>query len=582
MQGATDASPVGTTKVEQLNLRLVRRWLWLLILLPLAAAVTTYLIIERQPQLYVASARLIVGPGVDGLSPGLDDLRAGSQLMRTYAELARTRPVLEEVIEKAEEPLDPETLAGDLTVRIDEEAQILTVEVEDIDPVRATRIANALAAVLLRLSPSGGESLAAVLNEQMLNQTTDIEAGILEIQGRIELLEKDLSSASSADEQVGFMEQIDQERSRLANARNTLALLYDSLRDSPTNQVRIIEPASPELQTSRFNSLVVFLAFLMGVGLALGIALAFERFDDTIQSPWDLEEVSGFPVLGIVASHAQERSESAARPKAPRELLGKPSSEGFRMLGTKLPFSAETPSLRSLVVSSVDRSLDAGELATNLAVVLSQTGKRVILMDANLHEPTVGKILGISGRPGLTQVLSGHSKVPELTPIYWAPGLSVIPSGAQISDTFSRLASPQMENLVHQLEGQADVVIISAPPLQAYAESLVLASRADTAILAAHAGFSKEAMVADAATNLVSVAANVIGAVLVTSERPISFPFLGAGKRQAKADARSGWTAGFGRSLNRLMAGRSKPDRPASQQILEQTDSKGEEVAARE
>ena len=568
--------------MEQLNLRFIRRWLWLLILLPVAAAVSTYFILERQPQLYVASSRLIVGPGVDGLSPGLDDLRAGSQLMRTYAELARTRPVLSEVIEIAGVPLDPVTLESNLTVSIDEEAQILTVQVEDSDPVRATGIANAMAAELLRLSPSGGESPAALLNEQMTGQAAEIESSILEIQSRIESLENDLNSASTAAEQVGFIEQLDQERTRLANARNTLALLYNSLRDSPTNQVRVIESASPELQTSRFDALFVFMAFLFGAGLALGIALAIDRFNDTVQSPWDLEAISGLPVLGVVVSHASERSELATRPTSPRELLGRPSSEGFRMLGTKLPFSAESPTLRSLVISSVDRSLDVGELATNLAVVLSLTGKRVILMDANLHESTVGKLLGIDGRPGLTQVLSGHSKVPELTPIYWAPGLSVIPSGAQMTDSFARLASPQMENLMRQLEGQADILIIAAPPLQAYAESLVLASRADTAILAAHAGVSKEAMVADSAANLNAVSANVIGAVLVTSERPKALGFIGVGSRRKRSATGRGWTGGFSDWLESITPGRGEQEQPSSQQPLEQADVKGDEVAASE
>ena len=361
--------------MEQLDLRFVRRWLWLLILLPLLMAVSTYFIIERQPQIYVASSRLIIGPGVDGLNPGLDDLRAGSQLMRTYAELARTRPVLGEVIASAGLPFNPETLESNLEIAVDEEAQILTVQVEDGDPLRATTIANTLAEVLLRLSPSGGESPAALLNEQMLSQASDIEVGILEIQGRIELLESDLDSATSAEEQVEFMDQLGQERTRLANARNTLALLYNSLRDSPTNQVRIIESASPGLQTSRFDSLIIFLAALVGVGLALGIGLTFERFDDTVRSAGELEATSGLPVLGVVASQAEERNESAIRPTAPRELLRTPASEGFRMLGTKLPFSGEAPTLRSLAISSVDRSLDSGELATNLAVVLSQTGE---------------------------------------------------------------------------------------------------------------------------------------------------------------------------------------------------------------
>ena len=180
----------------------------------------------------------------------------------------------------------------------------------------------------------------------------------------------------------------------------------------------------------------------------------------------------------------------------------------------------------------------------------------------------------------MTQVLSGHSKVPELTPIYWAPGLSVIPSGSQISDSFAKLASPLMENLVRQLEGQADIVLIVAPPLQAFAESLVLASRADAAILLAHAGVSKERMVSDAAHNLSAVGANVIGAVLVTSESPTALQVMGLGKRQPRAGAKPGWSAGLSGWLDGLFSGRREQDQMASQQLLEQVDSKGDEVAA--
>ena len=111
-------------------------------------------------------------------------------------------------------------------------------------------------------------------------------------------------------------------------------------------------------------------------------------------------------------------------------------AEDYRMLGTKLPVADEAQGLNSLVISSVDEAGNAGEIATYLAVVLSQTGKRVILMDANLHEPTIGKLLGIGGRLGLTHVLGGQSKVPELTAIHWAPGLSVCPVARQLKMPF--------------------------------------------------------------------------------------------------------------------------------------------------
>ena len=125
---------------------------------------------------------MIVGPGVDGLSPDLNDLRAGGQLMQSYAELATTRPVLQEVVSQAGLPLEPDKLDNKLRISVDKEAQILTIRVEDNDPTRAATIANTLAAVLLRLSPSGGESPAAVLEHSNAQSGRRARATILEIQ----------------------------------------------------------------------------------------------------------------------------------------------------------------------------------------------------------------------------------------------------------------------------------------------------------------------------------------------------------------------------------------------------------------
>jgi Mrp family chromosome partitioning ATPase len=105
--------------------------------------------------------------------------------------------------------------------------------------------------------------------------------------------------------------------------------------------------------------------------------------------------------------------------------------------------------------------------------------------------------------------------------IDWAPGLSALPSGPATEDTFSQLASPQMTTLLDQLEGQADVVLIALPPLLSYAESLLLASRTDGAILLVRSGESRHNIVESAVANLNSVGARAVGAVMVTkSDKP--------------------------------------------------------------
>lgn len=538
--------------MEQLYLNIVRRWWWLLILAPLVAATTAYLVVRQQPQMYQSSSRMIIGPGVDALSPDLNDLRAGGQLMQTYAELATTRPVLQDVISQANLSLSPDKLDSKLRISVDKEAQILTIHVEDTDPLRAATIANTLAEVLLRLSPSGGESLPAIIYGQIRNQADELEITIQEIEGRIRRLQSELNDATSAQEQTAYLDQLGQERANLATARSTLAILYDSLLTTPTNQVKIIEPATSGNPIPQRLSLVAITAGLAGLVIAIVVAFGFEYLDDSLKTADDLGKLGLVSVLGTVSADDTDDSESPDLSLALQVRMKTSAAEDYRMLGTKLPVTSEAQGLSSLVISSVDESGDAGEIATYLAVVLSQTGKRVILVDANLHNPTIGKLLGISGRLGLTHVLGGQSKVPELTAIHWAPGLSALPSGPVTEDAFSQLASPQMTTLLDQLEGQADVVLIALPPLPSYAESLLLASRTDGAILLVHSGKSRHNTVESAVADLNAVGARAVGAVMVTkSSLPPLHQLTMATRRLPKIPSELEEASESGRSLPR-------------------------------
>jgi capsular polysaccharide biosynthesis protein len=169
--------------------RIMRRWLWLLILTPVLASLVVYGITEQQPPIYGASTRLVVGPGIDSASPDLNSLRTGGQLMQTYAKLATTRPVLARLIEDLGLNLTPQELLERIQITSNEETQILTITVEDTDRARAIAIANQIAETVVRMSPSGPESPAVRLNTLMQNTVDKLGAEIVRIERSIESLE---------------------------------------------------------------------------------------------------------------------------------------------------------------------------------------------------------------------------------------------------------------------------------------------------------------------------------------------------------------------------------------------------------
>lgn len=556
--------------MEQRIINVILRWLWLLVLATVLAGFAAYWFGTQQPTDYEASARLIVGPGVDGLSPDLNDLRAGAQLMQTYSELATTRPVLQAVIDDVGLSTTPEILRRRITVRTNDETQILSIFVRDEDPVRSAAIANSIANMLLRLSPSGGASPAALLIGQIRSQAATIEENIQTIEARIVQLEESLQEATSAEEQQRYLDQLTEERTRLANTRSTLALLYDSLQNTPTNQVKIVEPAIIGVPLSQSLPLVVLIGAMAGLLLAGVAVLGYEYLDTSIKSAEELAEAAGVPVMGTILL---EQVETRGGPDS-LSVRTKPESqtaEAFRRLGTRLPIFGNENPLRSIVVSGLEENAGAEEILGNLAVVLAQTGSEVLLLDANLHHPTVHSQFQLEAeRYGLTDLLTGKTSQLQPVSIHGVPGLGVLPSGPPSYDSFSALASPRTGELLEELESKVDVLIIAAPPLLSFAESLFLASHADGVILVTRRGRTSYTKVEEAVSTLESIDARLIGTVMTTQRRGIPLPLkhawrttvstvkkAGGGIRRATVSLGRGSANGLRRAAGALRRGGS-------------------------
>ncbi|MDX1415153.1 MAG: polysaccharide biosynthesis tyrosine autokinase [Candidatus Promineifilaceae bacterium] len=506
--------------MDQRYFNFIRRWWWLILLATVSAGVITYWISSQQPVNYEARTRLIIGPGIEGLKPDEKDFQTGGRLMQTYAELATTRTVLQTVIDNLGLDLTADDVERLLTVRPTTETQFLTIVVEDSDQRRATDIANALAEELVRLSPTGdNDSGAAVVREQMREQTSQIEENIANIQAGIEQLEIELENTEEIERQRVISDQIALERERLSSAHATLALLYDSLQQAITNQVQIVEAAiQAEPQPSQ-TELSVLMGAIAGLIIGVVIALTFEFIDDfTVRTSEHIENLTHLPTLaGIGEIKGEDKLVSITDPRSA-------TAEAYRALRTSIQFSSvDTPSRSILVTSSIPGE-GRSTTAANLAIVMAQAGHDVLLVDADLRRPSQQHLFNVPSSLGLTSLLlefdatreeqETETLIDDLVQVTRVEGLQLLASGPIPPNPSELLGSTKMKTLMSKLVERYDFVILDSPAVLLATDAAVLSVHTDSTLLVAWAGKSRKVNLQEAAEQLREVNANLMGCVL--------------------------------------------------------------------
>jgi len=506
--------------MDQRYFNFIRRWLWLIVLATISAGVVTYWISSQQPIKYEARTRLIIGPGIDGLKPDEKDFQTGGRLMQTYAELATTRTVLQTVVDNLGLDLSADEVERLLTVRPTTETQFLTIVVNDSDQQRATNIANALAEELVRLSPTGdSESGAAVVREQMREQTSQIEDNIANIQAGIGQLEAELQDTSEIERQRVINDQIALERERLSGAHATLALLYDSLQQAITNQVQIVEAAIEAEPQPNQTELSVLMGAMAGLIIGVIIALTVEFLDDfTVRTSEHIESLTSLPTLaGIGEIKGDDKLVSITDPRSA-------TAEAYRALRTSIQFSSvDTPSRSILVTSSIPGE-GRSTTAANLAIVMAQAGHDVLLVDADLRRPNQQHLFNVPSSLGLTSLLlkfdatqavqQVETLIDDVVQVTRVEGLQLLASGPIPPNPSELLGSTKMKTLMSKLIDRYDFVILDSPAVLLATDAAVLSVHADSTLLVAWAGKSRKVNLQQAAEQLREVNANLTGCVL--------------------------------------------------------------------
>ncbi|MCS6845677.1 MAG: CpsD/CapB family tyrosine-protein kinase [Caldilineales bacterium] len=192
-----------------------------------------------------------------------------------------------------------------------------------------------------------------------------------------------------------------------------------------------------------------------------------------------------------------------------------PAAEAYRSLYINLSFSSQERPVRTLLVTSAGPEEGKSTTLANLAVVAAQMGRRVVVVDCDLRQPRQHELFGLRNDQGVATVTAGQaSTAAVLQPVGEVPGLQVITSGPLPVSPAQVLASRRMEEMIHELVGQADLVLFDSPPAIAVSDASVLATKVDGVLLVLSAGQTKRDHARRAKEALEKVHAHVVGAVL--------------------------------------------------------------------
>lgn len=378
-------------------------------------------------------------------------------------------------------------LRGSITATANTETGFITITANAPSAQGAAALANAYGAAVVQLRTQQAVGLITHAIDQVQAQLGQLRGG-----GRVEH---------------------DQLSAQLQRLR--------ALRAAQGTNAQILQPAiSSSTPVSPKVARAVELGLLAGLLLGIGAVVVAQAADRRVRHPEELEELTGLPLLAAVPSGAFSDKAVAQH------------DEAFHMLRSALTYFNVDRPLSSVLISSPFKGDGKTTVATRLAMAAAQAGRDVILVDADLRRPQAASRLHVTGEAvraghGLTAVLSGQTSLPEaLVDVPFAGAgesngkpragyieggrLRLLPAGGTPPNPSELLASQRMRELLSELEGIAELVVVDTNPVLSVSDSLPLFSLASGSLMVARLNATDR----DAIIRLQKTVANAGGQVL--------------------------------------------------------------------
>lgn len=525
---SAEPAPSGSVELRD-YLRVFRRQLALIVAITLLGAAAAAAYTFRRTPVYESSASVLVRAiTTNAFDPGS---RVDQQLnMFNQRQLAQSEPVAALAAKTLQTTATPAQLLEHVNVDVPANSQILRVKYQDTVPLTAQRGADAFAKAYL-------VSREADARAQATTSQKSLQKDIARFQKQASAAEKQIADpdADSATRQAA--------QAKLAAANNRLDQLlsqlsgFQSLDFTPGTVIAAAGlPATPASPNNRLDIGIGLL-----VGLFLGVVLAFvrDRTDDRLRGREDLAERLDRPVLATIPPLSKRvRQEGKLRWKrrsrnslVTLEQPNSPAAEAYRTLRTRMARLASQLDINSVMVVSAGVGEGKSTTAANLAVVLAETGKDVLLVSADLRRPRVHQFFSLQNKSGLSNLLTdgtppdkrkgpvadGKQMASELWSV--APNLWVVLSGPLPPHPSALMDSDSMRQFLKEQRDLFDFIVLDCPPALVVADSMALAPLADAVLVVADAKESDRDMVSRLKEELEQVGGKIVGAVLNRSKQ---------------------------------------------------------------
>jgi capsular exopolysaccharide synthesis family protein len=284
---------------------------------------------------------------------------------------------------------------------------------------------------------------------------------------------------------------------------------------------RVIQPAEVPHKPVISKRMIMFLGGGLFAGLLLSVATAFfvDLIDSSIKTIKEAKTIFGYTLLGLIPKFESPSTsaigDAIADGVSPRVIVASSVRtiihEAYQMLQANLKFISHKK-VRTIVITSSVANEGKSEVSANLATVLTQTGKRVLLVDADMRNPSQHHLWGLINAVGLSNVIVGQDEFSRAVQSI-TNSLSVLTAGVQPPNPSALLDSERMNSLIQTFSENYDYIIFDTPPLTGTADAAVLGKMVDGVLLVVRPGVVTSASATAAKSLLERSEANILGII---------------------------------------------------------------------
>ena len=491
---------------------------WIVIAITIVALFLGLILIYTLPPVYEAEAKVLiveVNPANDmfGDEYGIQYSTSREVNFHTQLQILASRQFKEEVVEELALEIRPEKLDDKVTVaRVGGNTattmtNIISVKVQDEDPELAADIANSLSKNYIDWSE---ETYQENLNTLLSDISTKLQVAKENLDS-ISLRIQDLEESGRT-----VTESLKKELELASNMYAMLSENYENLKISRSlrnSGAKLIETALvPQDPIKPNKRLFLLSSFLIGLVLSVGVVFAREFFDNTIKTSDDVKKYYGLNVISQIAydKASDKKLRELVLLKSPNSL----TSESLKELRTNIGYFNIDKKLKTIAITSAQLEEGKTFISANLAVALAQSGKKILLVNADFRKPVLHKYFSHNNRSGITNILTGYTELADEIVATPVDKLFFLASGPIPPNPSELLESEAMGALLESLSKKFDYIIIDTPPIVPVTDTIVLANRLDAIIIVARSAKVTRALAREASAKLEPYKKKVLGVVL--------------------------------------------------------------------